>query len=223
MEHPGRGGGVDVIAGFEGGDEPWVLGQVGDAAQLDLVVIGDEEREPVRRHECPPEGLAFLRTHRDVVEVRGIRGQATGSRHGLVEGGVDPPVGSDLGQQPLPVGGAQLLDLAVAKEVVDDRVLALELLEGRRVGGVTGLGLLGGGQPELVEQDGPQLGGRVDVEALAGVLLDAGGQILHLGGEPIVEVLEFGPVDAHPEVLHTGQHRHQRGLDLIVQGPQALS
>ena len=36
MEDAGGGGGVDVVARLEGADEAGVLGQVGDAAQLDL-------------------------------------------------------------------------------------------------------------------------------------------------------------------------------------------
>ena len=37
---------MDVGAGVEGGDEPRVLGQVSDAPQLDLVVVGDQQPKP---------------------------------------------------------------------------------------------------------------------------------------------------------------------------------
>ena len=67
------------------------------------------------------------------------------------------PSGADLGQQRLAVGRAQLLDLAVAQQVLDDRVLADQLLERGGVGGEPGLRLLLRGEAELVEQDRAQL------------------------------------------------------------------
>ena len=171
-EHPRRRGGVDVLAGRERRDEARVLGQVGDAAQLDLVVVGDQQLAARRRHERPAERAAHLGAHRDVVQVGLVGRQPAGAGHGLVERGVDAPVGGHLGQQPLAVGRAQLLDLAVAQQVLDDRVLARQLLERRGVGGVAGLGLLLRRQAELVEQDRAQLRRGVDVELVAGVLPD---------------------------------------------------
>ena len=119
-----RGGGaVDVAPLGERGDEPGVLGQVGDHAQLDLVVVGHQQPAPVGGDEGPAQPPALLGAHGDVVQVGPVRRQPPGARHGLVEGGVDAAVGGHLGQQPLAVGGAQLLHLAVAQQGVDDRVL----------------------------------------------------------------------------------------------------
>ena len=71
------------------------------------------------RRNCLP----VLGAHRDVVQVGPVRGDAPGAGHGLAERGVDAAVGRHLGQQALPVGRAQLLDLAVAQQRLDDRVL----------------------------------------------------------------------------------------------------
>ena len=61
---------VDVLALGEGGDQARVLGEVGDAAQLDLVVVGDQQLAARPRHERPAEQPALLGADRDVVEVR---------------------------------------------------------------------------------------------------------------------------------------------------------
>ena len=93
-----------------------------------------------------------------------IGAEPAGAGDGLVEGGVDAAVGRHLGQQRLAVGRPQLLDLAVAQQGVDDRVLAAQLLEGLGVGREARLGLLLRGQAQLVEQHLAQLRGRVDDE-----------------------------------------------------------
>ena len=49
---------------------PGVLGEVGDAAQLDLVVVGDEQLAARRGDERLAEQPALLAAHRDVVQVR---------------------------------------------------------------------------------------------------------------------------------------------------------
>ena len=132
------------------------------------------------------------------------------------------PSGADLGEQALAVGRAQLLDLAVAQQVVDDRVLAAQLLERGGVGGVAGLGLLLRGQAELVEQDRPQLRRGVDVE------LDRRPRswMAARARSPRSPAGRSGPevvdVDADADALHPGQHPHQRPLDVVVQVAQAL-
>ena len=205
---------VDVLAGGERLDQARVLGQVGDDAQFDLVVVRDEELVAVGGHERLPEAPPLFGTDRDVVQVRRVRGQTTGARHRLVERRVDASVGRDLGEQPLAVGGAELLDLSVAQQVLDDRVLAAELLQRGLVGRVTGLGLLAGGETQLVEQDRPHLRGRVDVEVLACSVDDRGALPLGLGGELVEEAAQDRDVDADAEVLHASEHPHQRHLDL---------
>ena len=112
---------------------------------------------------------------------------------------------------------AELLDLAVLKQVVDDRVLAQQLLERRGVGRKAGLRLLLGCQPEPVEQDLAQLRGGVDVELLACVLPDLAAQAIAVVAELIVEPLQLGHVDPDADDLHARQHPHERDLDVVVQ------
>jgi hypothetical protein len=145
--------GVDVGPGHEGLDQAGVLGQVGDHPQLDLVVVGHQKPASRGRHEALPEATPFFAADRDVVQVGLVRAEPSRPGHGLVEGGVDPPVGRHFRQQRLAVGRTQLLDLPVTQERIDDRVLAPKLLEGLGVGGEPRLGPLLGGQAELDKED----------------------------------------------------------------------
>ena len=124
---------MDVGARCERLDQAGVLGEMGDHAQLDLVVVGHQELAAVGGHERAAEAPALLAAHRDVVQVRRVRREPARARHRLVEGGVDATVGADLAEQALAVGGPQLLDLAVPKQLLDDRVLAEQLLERLRI------------------------------------------------------------------------------------------
>ena len=174
---------MDVLPRLEGLDQARVVGQVGDHPELDLVVVGDQQRASLGGDEGATELAPLLAADRDVVEVGLIRRQPARPGDGLVEAGVDAPVGGDLGEEAVAVGRAQLLHLPVAQEGVHDGVLAPEALQGPGVGGVTGLGLLLGGQTELVEQDRPQLRRRVDPEGRPGKLLDLLVETLDLVGE----------------------------------------
>ena len=107
---------------------------MGDAAQLNLVVVGHQKSAAVGSHEHLAEHPAGLGAHRDVVQVGGIGAEAAGTGHRLVEGGPDAVD---------PVGGAQLLHLPVVQQLAHHRVLVPQLLQGGGVGAVgTGLGLL---------------------------------------------------------------------------------
>ena len=68
-----RGGRVvDVLTAGERLDQAWVVSEVGDTAQLDLVVVGDEQLEARRGHERLAEAAAELGAHGDVVQVRRV-------------------------------------------------------------------------------------------------------------------------------------------------------
>ncbi len=152
----------------------------------------------------------------------GVRGQPTRPGDGLVERGVDATVRGDLGDEALAVGRPELLDLSVAQQVLDDRVLVAQLLERRLVGRVAGLGLLAGCETELVEQDRSHLRRGVDVEVLPRRLDDRGPLGLGLGGEGVVEAAEHVDVDRDAEVLHLGEHPDQRHLDVVVEAGQPV-
>ena len=175
---------MDVLAARERGDQARVGRQVGDAPQLDLVVVGDEQDAPRGGDERLAEQPALVTAHRDVVQVRPVGAEPTGAGDGLVERGVDPTVGRHLGQQPLAVGAAQLLQLAVLQQRLDELgPLLLQLLQRPGVGRGAGLRLLHRRQAAAggrrVEQDLAQLHRRVDVEVVAP------GQDPQLDAEPL--------------------------------------
>jgi hypothetical protein len=102
---------------------------VGDAAQLDLVVVGHEQLAArsgdERLAEHPPSSLrtGMLCRLGWSDDSRPVRATV------WLKVAWMRPSAADLGEQALAVGGAQLLDLAVAQQVLDDRVLAAQLLE----------------------------------------------------------------------------------------------
>ena len=134
---------------------------------------------------------------------------------------MDAAVVTALREEGVAVGGAQLLDLPVAQERVDDGVLAAQLLERRRVGGEPCLRLLLGLEAELVEQDGAELLGRVDDEPVAGELLDLLLEPVGLDRELARQLAQVLDVDAHAHLLHPRQHAHQRALDVVVEAAEA--
>ena len=69
-EDPRSRGGVDVVAGLERRDQTRVLGEVGDAAQFDLVVVGHQQHVAGRGDERLAEDPPGVAAHRDVVQVR---------------------------------------------------------------------------------------------------------------------------------------------------------
>ncbi len=218
-EHPGGHRPVDVLAGGEGRGEPGVAGEVGDGPQLHLVVVGHQEAPAGRRDERLAEPATLVGADRDVVEVRAVRRQAAGAGDRLAEGGVDPPVGGDLGGEALAVGRPELLHLAVAEQDLDDRVLAAQRLEGPGVGRVPGLGLATRGQPEVVVEHGAQLLDRVDVERSAGQLVHRGLERAALVGQLGGDRPEHVTVDGDADDLHAGEHPHQRPLHVVEEPP----
>ena len=196
---------------------------MGDAAQLDLVVVGHQQLTTGGGNESLAELAAFLAAHRDVVQVGLIAGQSAGAGHRLVERRMDSTVGGDLGEQAGAVGAAQLLHLAIGQQRVDELgPLVAQFLQRGRIGGEAGLGLLAGRKAALGEQDLAQLDGRVDVERTTHHLLQHSPEALDLGGELAVELGELGNVDGDAHVLHLRQHADQRVLDGGVQLGHAL-
>ena len=101
-------------------------------------------------------------------------------------------------------------------------MLAPQLLQGLGVGGVSGLGALDGGETEIVEEHLGQLLGRVDVDGASGVDQHLLPQLLGLGVEFVADLLQHRPVHADADVLHAGQHPHQRHLHVVVEAVQTL-
>ena len=107
-----------------------------------------------------------------------VRGQPAGGGDGLLVRRVDPAVVGDRLQQPLDGLTRSRVASRCRSRCIEERVLGLGVQVGERVGvgGVAGLGPLGLGHAELVEQHHLQLLGRAEVDLLAadrvvGVLL----------------------------------------------------
>ncbi len=120
-------------------------------------------------------------------------------------------------RQRVGVGVPQLLDLAVAQQRLDDRVLLRQLLQRVGVGGRARLRLLDRRQPELLEQDAPELRRGVDVELLTGVSVDLGFEPPAVVAELLAELLEESDVDPHAGVFHLREDGDERTLDALVQ------
>ncbi len=89
-EDLGRGLAVDVLAGAEGSDERRVPGVMGQYPEVDLRIVGREEKLARRGDEGRAQPLAFGGADRDVLEVRVAAGEASRRRYGLIVGRVDP-------------------------------------------------------------------------------------------------------------------------------------
>ena len=201
---------MDVLPVRESLDQARGRPRGGRYPQLDLVVVGHEQPPPLLGEERPPESAAFLGPDRDVVQVWFLGRQPTRAGDGLMEGGVDPTVGRDGGEERLAIGRAELLDLAVAKELLDDLVLVTDLLEALGVGRKAGLRLLARLQAELVEQDLAQLRRGVDDEGVTGELVDTLLPPSDLGGQLVEDRSQVVEVDADADDLHLREHPDER-------------
>ena len=178
-------------------------------AHLDLGVVGGHEALVAL---ADGEGLSdahpLLVTGRDVLQVGVGGGQAPRGGDGLLEGGVDTPVGLDRLAQSLN-RLPQLDGVAVLKKVLQEGVRGLGVQPGQGVGvrGVAGLGLAGLGHLQLVEQDGLELLGAGEVELSPGGGVGALSGVSHAGVELGLAGLEHGIVDGDAGVLHDGQGR----------------
>ncbi len=219
LEDLGGDGGVEVLAGGEGLDQCLVLGEVGHDPQLDLRVVGGEQRlVALADDEGPADHPALLGADRDVLQVRVLRGEPAGGGDHLVEGGVDPPGRGDRLEQALD-GGAQLGLVAVAQQDHRQLVVGLGGEPGERVGvgGVPGLDLLGLGQRQLAEEDLLELLGRAEVELVAGGGVRLLDHALDLGGELRLQAGEPVAVGGDAGALHPGEQGGDRQLHVAQQ------
>ena len=104
-EHLRRRDGVDVLPAAEGRDHGLIIGDVREQAQLDLAVVRVHEHLAGRGHEHIADLRAELAAHGDILQVRFRGRQAPRRRNGHLEVRVDAPVGRDLLEQPIGIGG----------------------------------------------------------------------------------------------------------------------
>ena len=109
-------------------------------------------------------------------------------------------------------------ELAVLEDQGGDGMVVGELFEDvLRGGDDLALAVLHGlGQAHLVEEDVAELLGRVDVEAVAGVGVDALGEVVDLDGEAGGHLAEDGGVDADAGLLHAQEDGDEREIDGVV-------
>ena len=208
---------MDVAAALKCRHERRIVREMREQPQLDLGVVGDEEQVTGRRHEGAPDLAAAARAHGDVLEIGIGGGETPGGRAGLIEARVDAAgVRPDVSGEGVHVGGLQLRQLAVLDQqawhfVAEGRQL-LEHLDVRRG---TRLGSLLHGQLQALEQDGPELRRRVDVELAAGGAVNVELERGQLFIEAARHFAQQHAIHENPRRLHVHEHRNERNLDLV--------
>ena len=210
---------VDVVAAREGGGERFVARQVRQHAQLDLRVVGRDQHVSGFGDERAADLPAQRRADRDVLQVRIAAAQASRRGDRLVEHRVHA-TGDRMHErrQRVDVGALQLGEAAPVEDQPRQVVGQREFFEhfhrrGRRARGARALQHR---QLQLVEEHLAELLGRADVERLAGLPEDLGGQRVHLVFHPRGLAAEGVRVDLHADAFQAGQNRHERQFELVV-------
>ena len=198
---------MHVLAADEDLLEHRLVGDVGQDAQLDLRVVGADEHVAGRGLEAAADLAAQLGAHRDVLHVRVRRGQPAGRRGRPARRwcGCATRASVEL-RQDVEVGLHELVELAPALDLGDDRVLVADRLQHARVGREAGLAAALARQAELVEQDRAELLGRADGELLAGQLPDLALEVGDLVAHARADLAEALLVEPHAGDLHVAQH-----------------
>ena len=162
-------------------------------------------------------------THRDVVQVRLVTAEPAGAGDGLVERCVDPTVGRDLGQQPVPYvprsfstsrycssgsmnSGHSSRSFSSVAASVENPVLVFFC----------------GASCCSVYRNSRSCIGELKLNGRPTTRWSSAARRSTLGGELLVQPLQLRHVDGDADVLHLGQHADQRVLDRRVQLGHAL-
>ena len=208
---------MDVQVVDESLDHRRIVGDVGEHPQFNLGIVGVHQQTARGRIKEAAELASPLCAHRNILQVRLGRADAAGPCFGLTEDRADPVVGIDLGQQPVDIGGLELGQFAVGEDVVDDRMVFAQPVEGVGVGGKAAFGLFAGGQSEPVKEHLPELLGGVDVEFSAREEVDPSGQLREVGVQLAAVIGQPLLVEREAEGLHRGEHPRERNFDLSEQ------
>ena len=212
---------MDVLPGVEAVDHGLVPGHAGQQPQLDLGVVRVHQHPARRGHEHLAQLGPQLGADGDVLQIRLGGGQAARGGDGVLEAGVDAPVGADDLAQAVHIGGFQLGQLAIVQNLLDDGVGAPQLVQHVGVGGIARLSLLHRGQAQLVEEDAAQLLGGVDVELLPRQVEDVFLHGLDAHGEHVPKLGQGFAVHQKALRLHLCQHGAQGQLHGLIQLPHA--
>ena len=206
MEYLGRRDAMDVRIHPVRLNQLLIPGHMGQHTQLDLGIVRIREQIPLLRDKSPADQPAQLHAHGNILQVR-LRGADPARRRDrLVQGGVNPAVRSDAGKKPVRIGGFQFGKPSVFQNLRSDRMLFRQLFQHVRSGGIAGLGLLSARKLHFPEQNLTQLLGRVDVERLPRLFVDALFQLSDPFHQRIPIVLQSLRIRPDPFHFHIVKH-----------------
>ena len=206
---------MNVGAVFEGFRHRFIARDRGEQTKLDLGIVGiDQNVVFVLGDEVFAQFSSQLRADRDVLQIRLGRGKTSRCGDGLIERGMNASVlPCDL-DKAVGVSGLQLCDLAVFKNVADDRMVGTQLFQHLGVGRA-----LGGGtrQSERVKEHLSELLGGVDIEDDTRRVVDVFHVLLAHFAEHIAVCRKTVDIHAEAADLHAEQNGGKRKLDVVVQ------
>ena len=191
--------------------------------ELDLRIVRCNQRSPGGRDERLTNASTFGGTHRDVLQVRVGRRQATGRSDRLVIRRVNAAGARiDLQRQLVGVGGLQLRQAAVIDDHARQRVVQREFGEhrfrGRRLSARC---FAQHRQTELVVQNRLQLFRRFEIECFAGDRVRLLRQLRDAPRELVALQRQQLAVDVRAGALHPRQYADQRHFDVFEHRAQA--
>ena len=144
----GGGDGVDVGSALKAVDHSRIAGHMGQEPQLDLGIIRIHQHTAGRGREHLAQLGPQLGADGNVLKVGFSGGQPPSGGHRILERGAEPPVRTDDLGQTVHIGGLQLGELAVLQNLVNDGVLAPQLVQHLGIGGPAGFGLFHRWEPQ---------------------------------------------------------------------------
>ena len=210
---------VDILALLEAVDHSRVLGQVSQEAQFDLrIVARDDVVIAFAGHEEGAYLAALFGPDGNILQIRVGTAQASRRRDHLVEMGIDAPrFRHDERFQAIEISGNEFLQGPEVQDLVYHGMLVAQGVEDGTVRRIARLGLLDDRQLQLLEEDDAELFRRIDVEGLAGVVVNGFFQGISLAGQFALHGHEAVRIDSEAVHFHDGQRMDERFFDGIVE------
>ena len=200
----------------------FIVRNMGKHTQLDLAVVRIYQHAARLGDEHLPDLRAQVRPDGDILQIWVCGGKPPGSRHQILEGGVNTPIGANNLHQAVSIGALEFGQHPVVHNGRNNGVLVLELFQHIGIGGIAGFGLLPGGQAQLFEEQGSQLLGRLDIEGTIGIAVNQCLAVRDPLFQHFAELGQLVPVNGNAQPLHSVEHGAQGQLDLIVKRCLAL-
>ncbi len=157
MKHFRRGFGMNVDLIGKCPDHHIILCQMRQYAQFNLGIVGIQQGSAGTCHEDFAQSSPFIRSHRDILNIRlGGRKPSRGCNV-LPKRGMHPAVVVNRSQQAVHIRRLQFLHLAVLQYIGYDLVTVLQGFQHFHIGGIPGLGSFDHRQIQFIKQDFPQL------------------------------------------------------------------